>query len=430
MMTLQRKWSRVFLGCAVALSLVSAACNKAEKEPTPEVEVQADAAAAGDITLHVEADAVLFPVDQAAITPKISAPVHKFFVQRGARVHRGQLLARLESRDVSAAAEDASGGFQQARSAYLTATRASVPEEYQKAELDFEQAKTNLDVQQKIFDARKALFTQGAIPGRDLDTARLNLVQAQSQFNEASKHLESAKAVTRDEAIRNAEGQLKSAQGKMRGAEASVSYTEIRSPIDGVVTDRPYFEGEMASAGTPLITVMETSTLLAKAHLPQAEAQTLKLGAAAKVSVSGIEDPADGKVTLISPALDPGSTTVEVWVRVKNKNGDLKPGTAARVSIAANTVHSTIVVPASAILKNDAGKSSVMIVQNSTAKKRDVETGIRDGEDIQIVSGVKAGEQVITVGAYGLDDGTKVKVTAADEKKEASATNDKSGSKD
>jgi multidrug efflux pump subunit AcrA (membrane-fusion protein) len=430
MIKTQPRSTRLFFACALALSLASVACNKAEKDPTPEVEVQAEAAATGDITLHVEGDAVLFPVDQAAITPKISAPVRKFFVQRGARVHRGQLLARLESRDVNAAAEDASGSFQQARSAYLTATRASVPEDYQKAELDFEQAKTNLDVQQKIFDARQTLFTQGAIPGRDLDTARLNLVQAQSQYNEANKHLELAKAVTRDEAIKNAEGQLKSAQGKLRGAEASVSYTEIRSPINGVVTERPFFEGEMASAGAPLITVMETSTLLAKAHLPQAQAQALKLGAAAKVSVTGIEKPVEGKVTLISPALDTGSTTVEVWVRVENKNGELKPGTAARVSIAADTVSNTIVIPASAVLKDDAGKNSVMIVQSSTAKKREVETGIRDGEDIQITNGVKAGEQVITVGAYGLDDGTKVKVVAAGEKKDEPAASEKPGSKD
>jgi HlyD family secretion protein len=395
------------------------------------VEVQAEAAATADITQHVEGDAVLFPLDQAAITPKISSPVRKFLVQRGARVHRGQLLAQLENRDMAAAAEDASGSYQQAQSAYQTATKASLPEDYQKAELDFAQAKTNLDVQQKIFDARQTLLTQGAIPGRDLDTARLNLVQAQAQFDQARKHFEGAKAVTRGEALKNAEGQLKSAHGKFQSAQASVSYSEIRSPIDGVVTDRPFFAGEMAAAGTPLITVMETASLLAKSHLPQGEAQKLKVGAAATVTVAGVEKPVEGKVTLISPALDTGSTTVEVWVKVDNKSGVLKPGTSARVSIAAETVKGAIVVPASSILKDDAGKISVMVVEKGAAKKREVTTGIADGDDIQIVSGVKAGEQVITTGAYGLDDGTKVKVVVADEKKDEPAAVDmKSGEKD
>lgn len=415
---------------ALAFSLILGACKKSEKEPAPEVEVQAQAAATGDITLHVTGDAVLFPLDQAAITPKISAPVRKFFVQRGAKVHRGQLLARLESRDVTAAAQDASGIYQQARSAYLTATRASVPEDYQKAELDFEQAKTNLDVQQKIFDARQDLFKQGAIPGRDLDTARLNLVQAQSQFDQARKHFESAKAVTRDEALKGAEGQLQSAQGKLQGAEASVSYTEIRSPIDGMVTDRPFFEGEMASAGTPLITVMQTASLLAKAHLPQAQAQALKVGAAATVTVNGIDKAVEGKVTLVSPALDAGSTTVEVWVKVDNKDGALRPGTAARVSIVAQTMKDTLVIPSSAVLKDDSGKNIVIVIQGGQAKKREITAGIEDGNDVQVVSGLKAGEQVITTGGYGLDDGTKVKVVAAEEPKEGSATEKKSEDKD
>jgi RND family efflux transporter MFP subunit len=185
----------------------------------------------------------------------------------------------------------------------------------------------------------------------------------------------------------------------------------------------------MAAAGTPLITVMETASLVAKSHLPQAEAQKLKVGAAANVTVTGVESPVEGTVTLISPALDTGSTTVEVWVKVDNKSGVLKPGTSARVSIAAVTVKGAVVVPASSILKDDAGKTSAMVVEKGAAKKHEVTIGIADGEDIQIVSGVKAGEQVITAGAYGLEDGTKVKVVAADEKDEPAANDKKSAEK-
>ncbi len=398
---------------ALAACCLLSACKQQEKEPTPEVEVQAEAVRTSELTLHVGGDAVLFPSQQAAITPKISAPVRKFLVQRGAKVRKGQLLVQLEARDVSGAAEDAQGGFQQAQSAYVTATRASVPEEFQKAELDFEQAKTNLDVQQKIFDSRQELFKQGAIPGRDLDTARLNLVQAQSQFNEARKHFDSAKAVTRDEAMRNAEGQLKSAQGKLRQAQASVSYTEIRSPINGVVTDRPFFDGELASAGTPLVTVMEVSSLLAKMHLPQSQAQQVKVGNDATVTVPGMEKPVAGKVTLVSPALDPGSTTVEVWVKVDNKDGSLRPGTSARVAIAASKVENAVVIPSSAVLKDEADKPYVMVIQNGTALKRSIETGASDGDQMQVSSGLKPGEKVITVGGYGLDNKVRVKVATA-----------------
>ena len=119
-------------------------------------------------------------------------------------------------------------------------------------------------------NSRKQLFAEGAIPGRDLDTAKAALVQAQAAYDAAAKHLESVRSVSREAALKAAQGQLTSAEGKYKGAEAQVDYSEIRSPIDGVVTDRPLFAGETAAAGTPLITVMDTSVLLAKTHIAQA----------------------------------------------------------------------------------------------------------------------------------------------------------------
>ena len=121
--------------------------------------------------------------------------------------------------------------------------------------------------------------------------------------------------MSREAALKAAQGQLTSAEGKYKGAEAQVNYSEIRSPIDGVVTDRPLFAGETAAAGAPLITVMDTSVLLAKTHIAQSLAQQLKVGDGATVHVPGVADPVPAKVSMISPALDPGSTTVEVWLR-------------------------------------------------------------------------------------------------------------------
>ena len=121
-----------------------------------------------------------------------------------------------------------------------------MPEEYQKAQLDVAQAKANLDLNQSIYTSRKQLFEQGATPGRDVDTAQAALVQAQAAYDTATKHLESLNAVSREAALKSAQGQLTSAKAKYEGAEAQASYAEIRSPIAGVVTDRPLFAGETA----------------------------------------------------------------------------------------------------------------------------------------------------------------------------------------
>ena len=402
--------------CAAMLLAASIAGCKKEAPPETVVTVQAEHPEQGPMTEHITADAVLAPLAQAAIVPKVTAPVKAFYVQRGAYVKEGELLATLENSDLTAAAMDNKGAYEAAQAAYATATGAQVPEDTQKAELDYQQAKANLDLNQSIVNSRKQLFAQGAIPGRDLDTAQAALVQAQATYDAAAKHLDSVKKVSREAALKSAQGQLTSAEGKYKGAEAALSYTEIRSPISGVVTDRPLFAGETAAQGAPLITVMDTSSLLAKTHLAQSLAQQMKVGDEAAVKVPGVDDPVKAKVSLISPALDPGSTTVEVWLKIDNKDGKLKVGTPVKASIDGRTVKQAWKVPAAAILTAQDGSKSAMVVgSDGTAHRKAVTVGIADGDDVQVVSGVAPDDNVITGGAYGLEDGAKVKVGPAEE---------------
>ncbi len=394
--------------------LLAAGCKK-EETPATEITVQAEHPEQGPISDHITADAILAPLAQAAIVPKITAPVKKFYVQRGARVKEGELLAVLENADLAAAAQDNKGSYEAAQAAYATATKAQVPEDAQKAELDYAQAKANLDLNTSIVNSRKQLFAEGAIPGRDLDTAQAALVQAQAAYDAAAKHLDSMKSVSREAALKSAQGQLASAEGKYKGAAAQVGYSEIRSPINGVVTDRPLYAGETPAAGAPLLTVMDTSALLAKAHIAQSLAQQMKIGDEASLIVPGVNDPVDAKVTLISPALDPGSTTVEIWLKVDNKKAALKVGTPVKVSITGRTVEQALKVPVSSILTAQDGTKSVMVVgTDGAAHKKAVELGIQDGDDVQVTKGLAASDTVITNGAYGLDEGAKVKVGPAD----------------
>lgn len=422
--------ARLFLASAIVLPFLMLPGCKKEETPSPEIAVQAEHPEQGPISEHIMADAILAPLAQAAIAPKISAPVKKFYVQRGAKVKEGQLLAVLENRDLAAAAQDNMGSFEAAQAAFATTTKAQVPEDVQKAELDLAQAKANLDLNSSIFNNRRQLFAEGAIPGRDLDTAQAALVQAQAAYDTASKHLESMRNVSREAALKSARGQLTSAEGKFKGAEAQVAYSEIRSPINGVVTDRPLFAGETASAGAPLLTVMDTSALMAKAHVAQSLAQRMKLGDDASIRVPGITDPVPAKISLISPALDPGSTTVEVWLKVENKSGALKVGTPVRVSITGRTVAQALKIPSSSVLTAQDGSKSVMVVgSDGAAHRKPVTLGIADGDDVQITSGVAQADTIITTGAYGLEDGAKVKVGPADED-DAKPTAGKAGEKD
>jgi len=326
-------------------------------------------------------------------------------------VHQGQLLATLENRDLSAAALDNKGAYQQAEAAYSTSIGATLPEENAKAELDVQTAQQELEAQQKLYDSRQDLFKQGALPRKDLDAAAVSLAQAKSAYNIARKHLDGLNAVGKKGAIKTATGQLTSAKGKLLNSEAQLSYSEVRSPISGFITDRPLYPGEMASTAAPLLTVMDISQVIAKAHIPQSDALQLHKGDAATISLAGLEKPMNGKVSLISPALDPNSTTVEVWVQALNPDQLLRPGTTAQIAITAQTIKDALVVPSAALLNAKGDAAQVMVVDSQNqASSRDVKTGIQTGQQVQIVSGLKPGEVVVTEGAYGLPDKTKVKI--------------------
>ena len=362
----------------------------------------------------VTAEAVLFPLQQAAITPKISAPVKAFYIKRGSHVRQGQLLAVLENRDLAAAAQDSKGAYDQAQAAYETTTGASLPQEIQKATLDTNAARQMLDAQQKIYDSRRDLYQQGAMPRKELDQAGVDLTQARNQYEIAQKHLDALNAIGKQQALKSAAGQLQSAKGKYLGAEAQLGYSEIRSPIDGVVADRPLYPGEMAAAATPLLTVMDISQVIARAHIPQPEAALLKVGDKATIAVPGEDTPIEGKITVVSPALDPNSTTVEIWVQATNPGDRLKPGTSVQVTMLAKTIADALVIPATGLLTAQDGTTSVMLVgADDHAHQKNVRVGIRQGDQIQIIEGLQAGDKIVASGAYGLPDNTKVKVEGA-----------------
>jgi multidrug efflux pump subunit AcrA (membrane-fusion protein) len=395
------------------LALLCFGCSGGEKEKEPVVTVESAVVQRATLERRVSAEAILYPLHQAALVPKISAPVEKFYVHRGSRVRQGQLLAVLENRDLRAGAEQSKGEYEQAQAAYETTTTATVPEEVQKAELELKAAQQSLQTEQQIYNSRQNLYRQGALPRKDLESAAVSLTQARNAYQIAQKHLNALLKTGQAQELRAAQGQLAAAKGKYLGAEAQLGYSEIRSPISGVVTDRPLYPGEMATAGTPLLTVMDLSHVIAKAHIPQAEAALLKVGDAATLSAPGLSQPLPGKVTVVSPALDPNSTTVEVWVDARNPHDQLRPGSSVQVSMLAQTIPDALTVPASAVLTEAGGGTSVMVIgSDGRAHQHDVKTGVREDNRVQIVSGVSPGERVVTVGAYGLPDNTRVQVQA------------------
>jgi HlyD family secretion protein len=372
----------------IAAGIMFSGCGTKEAaDATPTVTVQVDAAEKGPIQRKVVTDAVLYPRDQAAIVPKVVSSIKKWYVDKGTPVKAGQLLGELENQDLTGAAMKSQGGYAQAEVTYQM--------QMQKSGQDLKFAKQSLDSAQKFYDGRAALYKEGAVSAKDLDDASVALSQAKNTYDLVQKQYD----------LKVAEGAKDAAKGDTENANAMLSYTKITSPIDGVVTDRPNYPGETPAIGTPIITVMDLSRIVARAHVAQIEASSLKVGDPATITVPGQAAQVKGRVTLVSPAVDPSSTTVEVWVEAPNPKGSLRPGTSVRVAMVAETVKDAVVIPQAALLTSPDGLNTVIILDSDNApSKKKVKVGIRDSESktVQVTDGLQGGERVVTVGAFEL----------------------------
>src|SRR5580704_16148955 len=228
------------MGVGLMLALIG--CGSAKKEeadveaPTP---VQVDTVRKGPIDHVVSADAVLYPVNQANVTAKIASPLKRVLVNRGDHVKSGQVVIELETADLAAATNESKSLYDQAQAALSNVTGATVVEDKSKAQTDVQAAQQVLESAQKVYDSRVELQKQGALAQRQVDEAKVSLVQAQSAYDTAKKHLDTLNSVGQREQIRQAQAQVDAAKAHFENSEVQVSYGKITSPISGVVADRP-----------------------------------------------------------------------------------------------------------------------------------------------------------------------------------------------
>ena len=408
----------ILFAAPLAAALILSACSddKSASDATPTPTVAIESARIQAIQDVVQAQGILYPIHQASISPKIGAPVEKFYVNRGAHVRKGQLLAVLANQDLQAGVVSARGAYDQAQANYETTTTSALPEQILNAEAAVQNAKKTLDQQQRLFESETNLYNEGAIPRKQLDATGVALTAAKNAFDAAQKHLDLLQASGAKLQQKAAKGQMESAQGQYLSAQAQLRYTEIRSQIDGSIADRSVWPGDIAPAGTPLFIIMDVSKVVLRIHIPQEQAAQLHLGDSATLHVPGMDAGVPARVSIISPALDPNSTTVEVWLLADNPDRKLAPGSSVGASIVVRKIANALVVPESAILVSDQNKNHVMTVgPDNVAYDHPVATGVRDNGLVQILSGIKAGDQVIVSGDFGLPDKSKVKPRSASE---------------
>ena len=350
-------------------SAQAAAAAKAEADVV--VGVKVARAERGPIAEESSSIGTIFPREQAIVSPKIGGQIVQMRLLKNAVVGRGEVIARLETPD-----------------------------------RDIRDARANLETARALYERRRALYAQGGIALREVEAARLALTTAENT-------------------VRLAEDRTGSSAGDGDAAgsrHAPLTYADVRAPISGVVTDQFQFQGEFAASGARLVTIADMSQVIVKAQIADNVVAQLAVGDAATILLTDQPDVRlPGRVSLISRSSDPVNRTVEVWVTLGNPTGRLRGGGAAKVVVSTKQTNDAVVVPVSAVSLDAPNKNTgtVMVIDAAkVAHETRVTVGIRTPEAVQITSGLKGGETVVTEGNYALPDGSKVEINTS----EAAAT--------
>jgi multidrug efflux pump subunit AcrA (membrane-fusion protein) len=382
--------------------VVSVSVARAERQP-----IAAEASALGTV----------FPSEQATVAPKINAQIKQMRLLKNMVVRAGEVIAVLESSDLQAQRAEAVAALREAQLNVRSVASGASPQATAQAEKDLRDARANLDNARALYERRLRLYQQGGIALRDVEAAQLALRQAENSLSLAERTLTLRVNSINPTDRQLAEARVIQAQDRLANLDAQLSYSVIRAPITGIVTDQFQFEGEFAASGAKLVTISDISEVIVKAQFADTVVAQLKVGdPATVVPTDNLGEQMKGQVTLISRSSDPLNRTVEVWVNLGNGAGRLRANGAAQVIVATKQTGDAIVVPASAVTLDatNADTGTAMVVDaGGVAHETKVTVGIRTPQAVQITSGLQGGETVVTAGNYALPDGTKVEISNA-----------------
>ncbi len=394
------------------LSLCSCGTPEGETSSEVVVDVQVARAETADVNITILAPARLFPREQANISSRITAPIRRLLVRKGDRVSKNQLLAELENRDLLAQREEAAAAVTDANAYLQRTTSGTLPTDIERARGQLASAEAALKQAEKIHERRQQLFEQGAIPNREVLISQTDLAKAKADYDVAQTALDLLENKSREEDIRMARSRLQQAEARLGLIQTQLQFTEIRSPFAGAVTEQFLYPGDMTKPDSPLFTVMDVAVVMARTQVPEDQARVLRTGQTCKFHSADNEKAAlEGRLTMVNQAVDPARRTVEAWCEVPNSGQSLRAGEFGTTEVIVGKDPNSVIVPVQAVeFVEGTSRGSVMIVGSTgTAARREVETGERLDDKIQITKGLNAGDLVIVEGGYGLPDGTQVR---------------------
>jgi len=352
------------------------------------------------------------------ITSKLQGRVERILVEDGQPVVEGELLVQIEEETARLQVERAYATWQAAQARYDKARKGARSEELENARALYEKAEKDLAMLKESFTRSEKLYRSGTIAKAQFEQAEAGLRAARTELENAGRSLQMLEEGASPEERRIARSQAEAAKANYELARLQVEFTRIKAPASGVIARVLQDEGNIVGTSTPILILVKDDRIqveiaVAEKYYGEILHSGEPLEARIFTAAYPGSDPFLGRILTVAPTIDPDSRTFTVTVEIEDPKDRLRPGMYADVEIILEHVPDALLVPASAVLDR-AGEKIVFVVEGTgeaaVAAARGVVPGLSAAGEVQILSGIDPGDNVIVEGNTFLEQGQRIGV--------------------
>lgn len=314
-------------GFLLVLSVLLTGCN------SPKATIEGDTTAQVNKPVYVMAG-IIDANEKSQITTKLAGKVADIAVDVGSTVQKGDVLIRLDTKEIEAQVAQAEAAVATAQANLAKMAAGTRPEQIAQAQSALDSAQISYTNAKNNYDRNQQLLAAGAISQVQFETSQTQLAAAQAQFNAAQDQLKILTQGETQESLNVLRAQVAQSQAALDLAKTQLENGTIIAPVSGTISAKSINLGELASPGAALLSIVNLNSLYVNASLPEGSMQDIKVDQEVAVKVAEINDQEfKGKVTMINPVVDSRSKSVLVKVSIDNPNSVLKPGMLAEIGI-------------------------------------------------------------------------------------------------